>query len=372
MQLTDIQNEINTLVNSNDTPIGLYRFATRLAMLMPHMHNIASGFSPLDGEGPGKQMFDSRCESGPKVRDVMFHLEALCRVYRKTHSKDAVVFEALKNDFKEIEDGLGRIDYYLEMRNVVQELGAPPAAVGYFTGGYHAELQNLSKRLKDSGWFLDEGDGVTSPALERILGSLTGVRWKKPKKDWKTIVKFYSDCLEKVLEKGGARDSADALNFEDLEHGVHEFRRTARWVSIYPQALGGLCQLVGKDRLEADLAEYHTPEVTSADFTNYPSDAREPHRIEIEASYMFGFSYVIEAIGQIKDDGQLAEALELAIGRTSGLQGHALHEEVQKLLGTGRIASKEIPAKVAGIVDGFLNAHRVPQRLQDSVARQLH
>ena len=81
-------------------------------------------------------------------------------------------FEDLLTQFKEIEDSLGRVDYYDGFRVQVKKIDAPKEIFDYFTERYYMELQNLTKRLVDSQWLYFDGNTVGSPALERIIGAL--------------------------------------------------------------------------------------------------------------------------------------------------------------------------------------------------------
>jgi|GEM_PF-1303879 len=386
MTLAALRTEIENLAGSNKLKIGHHRFMTRLHRLLPHLEAAAlamqanAGNEKTSNEAPAEALFKSKHETG-SARNALFHLEALGRIYRKTHSKDTDTFEALKNAFKELEDGLGRVDYYDAFLHEARAMNAEPghqfadgpAVCGYFAGGYHAELQNLTKRLRDSGWLLLEEDGsVSAPRLAQVLETLDGVKWKKDAKDRVAILEFFVDTLEKIIDKAGYGDPAKALDFSQLEDGVHEFRRTVRWMSIYPQCLGGLCELSNDapDALDSSLIAYFTPASTSGKFNTYVPDDRESDRIDIDASLIFAFSYVIGAIGDIKDGGQQAEALELALGRTTGAEGSRLHDALHQWLAHPP-TPESICTKVSDMVRDFLEKDKVPQRLKSHFEAQI-
>jgi len=372
MSMQNVGTDLQKLVRSKKTPIGLYRFATRLQLLLPHLQAAGEGFRETDLEVPAEKFFRSRTSGGKKARDILFHLEALTRIYKKTHDDDEDVFVELNGAFKELEDGLGRIDYFDEFKAVTGKMeGVPPKVVGYFVGGYHVELQNLTKRLRDSGWLVAEKDGLGAPKLKRILKLLQNVDWKKQRKDREAVLDFFVETLDKVIDKSGRGTSGKGLDFDNLEHGVHEFRRTVRWMNIYPQALGGLCRLVndGADELDPTLSEYQTSKILGSSFNDYPSDDMEEHPLKVDASLMYAFSAVIDAIGGIKDDGQLAEALELALIRTGEADHANVHARVQAMT-VGRVPLSDIPTQVMEIVDRFMDVNRVPWRLSEWFTKQ--
>ena len=385
MTLVALRAQIEELTTSDKVKIGHYRFANRLKWLLPHLESAAMAMKESEGnektsnEAPANAFFHSRHDTG-NARNALFHLEALTRIYETTHANDADSFESLNNDFKELEDGLGRIDYYEAFLEEAKESTSAagnkitdgPAVCGYFAGGYHAELQNLTKRLKDSEWLVLEEGVVSSPRLESILETLADIKWKKAKKDRKGILSFLVETLDKVIDKGGHGDPAKALNFSQLEDGVHEFRRTVRWMSIYPQALGGLCELTnnGPDALDTSLSAYYTDEIVSGKFNKYDPDPREAKRIGIDASLIFAFSFVIGEIGDVKDGGQSAEALELALERTTGASGAEVHKALHQWVDDPP-TSDSICKTVSGIVERFLGTNQIPQRLKACFEDQL-
>ncbi len=375
MSFENIAARLDEIIASDKTRIGHYRFAKKLRVLVPHLQAAAEGFQTSDLEGPAARFYDTKKERDGSARGALFDLEALARIYRDTHDDDEAVFEAHLTRFKELEDGLGRIDYHDAFRQEAVDLSAGDMAVGYFTGGYHVELQNLTRRLRDSLWLQLDGEAVFSPAMEQILDELDQVDWKKYSKDRKGVLSCLADAAEKVTEKGGGMPGEEGLDFHDLEYGVHEYRRTIRWMCIYLPALGGLCRIVGKDRLAPDLAEYHTEETVNNKFDELEVDGREEENIEVDASTYFAFSYVMKKIGGIKDAGQLAEGLEHALGRTAetrgdGLSDHDMHSRVAQLTdGKGQL--DKISAEVSAMVHRFVHEHRVPQRLMESLQAQL-
>ena len=100
----------------------------------------------------------------------------------------------------------------------------------------------------------------------------------------KDIIKALIDSLEKVLKKGGATEGKPGLDFNELEDGVHEFRRTVRWLSIYPASLGGMCRLSGVDNIDPSVKEFLR-------FASFKEDKREKNPINIDANSLLTFSF---------------------------------------------------------------------------------
>ena len=374
LSVQDLQTKINDLISNKELRIGHYRFLTRLQMLVPHLIKAGEGLKMKGKDMSLIEHYGALVKSGllfyqsnfpnfsGKSRNALFHLEALCRLYRESH--DEIIFEGLLTQFKELEDGIGRVDYHDAFRAEAKKIDAPKEIFGYFTGGYHVELQNLTKRLLDSEWLCIQGDIVGSPALERIIDTLQNIGWKKYKRDRKNIINALIDGLEKVLKKGGVTEGKPGLDFNELEDGVHEFRRTVRWLSIYPASLGGMCRLSNEDKINPSVAKYLA-------FATFNEDKREKNPINIDANTLLTFSKIIDDIGNIKDDGQLEEAMSHAMIRTGIVSEAELLERVKKLVSANKTNFDEIPQKVQALVADFLTDKKMPQQLMSSLKEQL-
>jgi len=374
LSVKGLQAKINDLISNKELRIGHYRFLARLQMLVPHLIKAAEGLKMKGKDMSLTEHYGALVKSGllfyqsnfpnfsGKSRNALFHLEALCRLYRESH--DEIIFEGLLTQFKELEDSIGRVDYHDAFRVEAKKIDAPKEIFGYFTGGYHVELQNLTKRLLDSEWLCIQGNIVGSPALERIIDTLQNIGWKKYKRDRKNIINALIDGLEKVLKKGGVTEGEEGLDFNELEDGVHEFRRTVRWLSIYPASLGGMCRLSNEDKINPSVAKYLA-------FATFNEDKREKTPINLDANTLLTFSKIIDDIGNIKDDGQLEEAMSHAMIRTGIVSETELNAEVKKLVSANKTNFDEIPQKVQALVADFLTDKQMPQKLMSSLKEQL-
>ena len=368
--INDLQAKINNLIFNKELGIGHYRFLRRLQMLVPHLIKAASGLkmkgmdvSLTEQHESGLLFYQSDCPNfSGRSRNALFHLEALCRIYSDGH--DERVFENLLTQFKEIEDSLGRVDYYDGFRVHVKKIDAPKEIFDYFTERYHMELQNLTKRLVDSQWLYFDGNTVGSPALERIIGTLQNIEWKKYKCDRKNVINALIDSLEKILKKGGVTEGKKGLDFNKLEDGVHEFRRTVRWFSIYLISLGGLCRLSNEDNIDSSLEKY-------LQFAIFNKDKREKSTINIDANLLLILSKLIDDIGNIKDDGQFEEAMSHAMIKIGIAPEDELYEKASKLLSANKTDFNEIPKRVKSLVDDFLVNKKIPHQLMSSLKGQL-
>jgi hypothetical protein len=257
----------------------------------------------------------------------------------------------LRLDFKELEDALGRVDYHHDLRDRAKLEGRHDRVFGYFTGANHAELQNLTTRLHEGGWLVGEAESGRVAQIRRAIEKLD---WAKDKKERKRLGTYLIDRLGKLDEK------SQALDFDSLEQGIHEFRRVVRWLMIYPRALRGAVRFIDYDAPAEDLQMYLTDGLRDSPFIRFDADPRESHPIEISAGLLFAFTTVISQIGDLKDAGQWEDGIEIARKRT-GLAKPKKANAVRK----------KLPKQVREIVKQFVEEHRVPQRMAEEIRKQL-
>ena len=85
------------------------------------------------------------------LRTPMFMLEAVARVYEKVYdSKD---FAKRKEQFKQLEDTLGSIDYYYFFsKELSQNKKIKSEIIDYLNAQTNAKLKELNKILKEENW----------------------------------------------------------------------------------------------------------------------------------------------------------------------------------------------------------------------------
>jgi hypothetical protein len=182
------------------------------------------------------------------ARQSLFYLQALARIYKETHNKKR--FEKMRLAFKMFEDQLGKIDYYDGFIKMFSKNKAvPKSIIQNLKQHYDIELNNLNELLLEHNWINAE-----KPKINSIQKELATASWKKVEEERSAIAKVFIKYIEEIEYKY----EIGILNFNDLEHGVHEFRRQLRWISIYAQALNGLVQLKPIENSHPSLNTYLT------------------------------------------------------------------------------------------------------------------
>lgn len=334
---------------NGETPVGQQRFITHLARLKDCFVTAAgSGNTALAlYKTPARQYF--------------FYLEALARIYRKLHNEK--FFSGLLTEFKSLEDQLGKIDFYdAWIKEFSQQQNFPAVLLDYFKLHMDEEVNNLQKMLDENNWF--END------FERIRGlssELSQASWMDAGDDRIAIASFLDDELDNFkddFKKG-------KFNFDDMEKGVHEFRRQLRWFSIYAQALDGLIQLQNTAD-EKDLKKYMTPEILNSPYNKLPAPKEGIAPIYIHSPNFYAMSWMVNEIGTLKDDGLRIHALTGAIAETKLKSPAEAEGYAASLASDNKYAISNIPKIVENMVDEFMNKNEVIKRMRKDVKRSMN
>lgn len=295
------------------------------------------------------------------ARQWLFYVQALCRVYKKVGSKKR--FKALGEVVKELEDGLGAIDYWdawVKLCEPVAEL--PTAMLDTMVRHRASAVSALQEMLEKGGWL--END---CPALSKIIEELEAEDWEKPGKEREKIAEFLCEEMKEIEQKYADGE----FDFTELEDGVHEFRRQLRWLSIYGHALNGLLQTDADAKPEAFHEKYMTESVLKSPFNQLPAAPVKGKVLEVALGDFYALSWLIAQIGKIKDQGQKIEVLH-AVAKESGIKHDAaLDKCFSALIPAAEQTLREIPALVASMVKAFLLEDAILSRMRESLEEQV-
>jgi len=255
-------------------------------------------------ETASKQHSPSKWLLANDGRTVFFMLEGLCKLYEGMHNKKR--FEKLKEQFKQVEDGLGRIDYYQAFAEGFRNETVVSHAVISFLqkqADIHADI--VDTILKKEKWI-----GKKANRIEKVRKKIKTIDWLDSKDESKAIRKVYEETikeLQKMMKDIGP-------GFTEVESQVHALRRKMRWLSIYPQALQGKIQLTLYPSRDPLVLEYLTDKVINSPFNKMPEAGSNKSFLLLERDHFFAMSWMIFELGNLKDEGlkvfAVAEALE--------------------------------------------------------------
>lgn len=161
--------------------------------------------------------------------------------------------------------------------------------------------------------------------------------------------------------------SSAGEGFTELEAQVHEMRRKLRWLSIYPQALQGLIQLNDGAATNPALQKYLTPEIVNSPFNKMPPPGMNTSFLLLEKNYFLALSWMISALGTLKDDGLRIVAVTEAIQQTEGISHEAACEKALGILGADSTALQQVLDKSTAICKTFFEEN-IPDKLISGIS----
>jgi inorganic triphosphatase YgiF len=331
--------------NSISVSPGFQRFNVQLNSLVPLLKFAG------ESTDPARNFFYST------ARQHLFYLEALTRIYRKLHDKE--IFNSLRQEFKALEDQLGKVDFYAAW---VQEFSSQPdipvAIPEYFRTRLEEACTTLTALLKEKKWIGDQDTMIQS-----ITKQLQKVSWLNAEEDKRAIVSFLDDELDDFTDdyKEGK------YNFTEIESGLHEFRRDLRWFSIYAMALNGLIQLKEARNVDPLFEKYMTDEIKNSPYNQLPPPGNSVTPIYIEAPHFYALSGMINESGLLKDAGlrihALTEAAKVTGGEKKRAEGIAM-----SLIKNQQETLQEIPKKMKKLAEVFMSEEKVLKRIRKEIA----
>ena len=260
------------------------------------------------------------------ARTPMFMLEGLAKLYAGIHNKNK--FTKIKEHVKLLEDAIGQIDYYDSFAKEFSANKKIPAVItNYLQAQSREKIQSLNEILTEKEW-LGEASRV-----DKIRKKLKKAGWQDEKDDVKSIHQFYITAINKILEFINEKN----FHFTDVEKDVHEFRRMIRWLSIYPQALRG-CIQVSKSKTVTPkyLTKYLTKAIISSPYNTLPDAAGLKHFLLFDQNRFYALSWIINELGNLKDNGLKVEIIKEALLQTSKTNDKDVLAKAYKLAGAGQ------------------------------------
>jgi hypothetical protein len=242
-----------------------------------------------------------------KSRTPIFMLEGLCKIYAGMHNKKK--FSKLKEHFKLLEDTLGAIDYYDSFaKDFATSKNIPATVTKYLQAQSREKIQQLNEILTEQQWL-----GAGNKRMKKIRQKLEGADWQKDEAEVKSIYGFYVKAIGEIIEF----DQETGHHFSNVEADVHELRRKLRWLSIYPQAMNGVIQLVKGKVPVKSLSKYLTKEIITSPFNKMPEAGDNRHFLLLQQDYFYALSWMIAELGILKDNGlrviAIKEALQITV-----------------------------------------------------------
>jgi hypothetical protein len=257
------------------------------------------------------------------ARTPFFMLEGLAKLYADLHNKKK--FTKLKEHFKLIEDGLGQIDYYdFLAKAFAANKSVPLACKQYIKQQLNSKVEYLNAILNEKEWL-----STTNKRIIKINKKLNEVSWLNPKEEIKQLAIFYGEAIYKINEFVIEMN----YHFDNVEEDVHELRRKLRWLSIYPQALIGCVQYEKDKKAAPHLKKYLTKDIVNSPYNRFPDAGDNTTFLLLNKNYFFSLSWIIWALGNLKDEGLVLVGLKEAIQQTTACNDDEAYKSAYAILG---------------------------------------
>ncbi|MGE5406156.1 MAG: hypothetical protein ACM3NR_00480 [Methanosarcina sp.] len=242
------------------------------------------------------------------ARTSFFMLEALARLYGKVHDKKT--FCKLRDQFKQAEDWLGKIDYYKWLvDSLAVQKQIPDNYLVFVRTRLDSSTAQFNEILYAEGWISDD-----HKRIRKVIKKLKAADWPSSKKEIEAFEDIYKSAIKSIEKFVNAMD----YHFDNVEEDVHELRRKLRWLSIYPQALQGAIRYASQDDREPHLQKYLTPEIVNSPYNKLPESDITPVLL-LRKNYFLSLSWIIARLGELKDEGLLITGLSEAIENTDSV-----------------------------------------------------
>jgi len=287
------------------------------------------------------------------ARTALFMLESLAKLYAGLHNEKR--FGKIKEDFKLLEDGLGAIDYYDAF---AKEFAANPAipteVTGYMQAQAREKIQHLNDILADRKW-----TGENAVRLQKIRKKLDEADWMKDEKEVNAIAGFYTRSIKEI------KDFAAETNckFTEIETQVHAIRRKLRWLSIYPRSLQGMIQLTENNVSDDSLQKYLTADIVNSPFNKMPEAGSNHYFLMLEKNYFLALSWMISALGKLKDNGLRIVAITEALQQTKGVSHDVALAKTYEILGSQHPGISTILADASLLCDTYFKEKNLDKLL---------
>lgn len=281
--------------------------------------------------------------SNNNLRTPLFNLEALAKMYGSIYpSKD---FRKIEKQAKEIEDALGSVDHYqAQLKQVSANSKLPAQVKKYFKDKTTEALQHLNELLADENWLNGKRPAKMAVRINRT-------KWMKEKDDTAAIAAYYEKEIKEIATFVAAANGS----FTQMEEQVHELRRKIRWLSIYPQALNGLVELVNRKTTPKHFDKYMTEAVVKSPFNQLQPNADLGQHLQLYRQNYLALSWMIAELGKIKDAGLTLHAICEAMVATGLAPANKAEAKALQLLGKKQRSTAALLAQASDITREYFS-----------------
>lgn len=286
------------------------------------------------------------------LRTPIFMLEAIFRGYEKVyHNKE---FKKIKLKCKELEDALGAVDfYYASAKEFSSNKQIKPSVINYLKLQNAEKISNLNDVLLKENW-------LNGKRILKIRKAYQQNSWVAEETELKLIEAFYLKSIDKVNKF----IVETTFVFDNVEEDVHELRRRLRWLSIYPQAFGGIFQYAdNKLRPSTQVKKYLTTEIIHSPYNVMPTAVEVKKPIQLNKHFFLSLSWMIRELGILKDAGLNVLILKEALVHLKAANETNGETLAMQILGKKKLTIKQLLLHAQKIVQVYFKENNLSKLL---------
>lgn len=228
------------------------------------------------------------------LRKTLFTLESQLRLYAPLLGKDV---KTSLEQVKALEDGLGAWGLRRDLLKAVDGKPVPPAVLK----AMKEDERSARAAVKDlvAGWLPNDQKRGQVPVLNKLVDAMEEATWPSYKEDKAYLRKAVGTHITEML--------AEPLDLNNMQEGIHELRRQARWVPLFMLSSGGAFQLDEARNPVASLKGLLTSPEAQSPFARMPAADRERDPITVSKSLYLANSRFVAQLGDVKDRGEMPE-----------------------------------------------------------------
>lgn len=215
--------------------------------------------------------------AAPLSRIAAFNLQGLGKIYSDQDKKQGR-FDKMAEQLKELEDAIGAVDKWTNVGNAKEKAVA---------------MKALQQLLKTGKWTKNG----KSPRIQEIRDFVTNFDWSDTQEDQEYFAGHLLGSLH-ALKK-------TKFTFGNLEtgNGLHEFRRSLRWILMKARVLNGGIQF--NPEMACTPGNFYetllTKPIANSKYSKLETDPSGEYTCKISQCLFLSIVDVVEEIGVIKD-----------------------------------------------------------------------
>jgi hypothetical protein len=297
------------------------------------------------------------------ARTFLFQLEGLARIENKIGINKKICTSLLL-EFKAIEDALGKYDYWYDLLEKNKNWNISIEIEEYLKKQLFIQAGLTEQLLIKYKWINKNNENKYEYNITGFLNKkkkINKIKIFNEKKELKLLLNLFISEIDSIHNKL----IKNKFNLNDLENGIHEFRRKLRWVGIYSSALNGKVVIDSNTKTPV-LKKYITNENKKNKFNILPVNKEIDYKLNFLPGGYYAMSELIAKIGVIKDKGLISEEI-IKIGNWINVP----KGKIKKRLSTEYKSLTEVRSEAKYLIDTYIIKENILIHIANHFKNQL-